>query len=175
MNSPIRRVLSTRQLTRDATTLAAKTNDLESYKLELMNLEESKGQPDYIAQIDDFVADAGALTLDRILEYSGADDLLKTRIRLFQLKSELADLEEFKDTPDYSAYVQLAISEAPNEVRQALQNEQNLNDEIATALYESFSDTLDEPAENASQVHDKPDSTSTRTAAIMPPNHPGMG
>tara|TARA_R110001592_G_scaffold338233_1_gene625189 strand:- start:10812 stop:12044 length:1233 start_codon:yes stop_codon:yes gene_type:complete len=149
---------------------------LEQQKLTLEDLEHFKGTEDYVRQIDAFVSDAGPLTLDRILEDSGVNDLLKTRINLFQLKGELADLEEFKGTTDYPAYVQLAISEAPSEVRQALRNEQNLNDEVAAALYESFSDTLDDKApEPTNQAQDKPDNSSTQTSAIAPPNHPGIG
>jgi hypothetical protein len=154
-------------LSNEAIMLASKTAELEQRKLSLTDLERYKGTDEYIAKIDEFVAGADEHTVGQLFEGEAVDPEIRTRIGLIYLKKELADLDQFKGTPDYQAFVQQGINDAPESVREALRNEPDLSEAVTVALYEPFSDTLDEAhsleqpietaeADNSVQINLKP-------------------
>ncbi len=131
---------------------ASKVGELEHRLLTLTDLEQFKGTPNYTSKIDDFVASADQATVSDIYNDSNSDPDIRTRIGLHYLRKEIADMEEFKGTPDYPAYIQALIADAPESVREAMRNEADLDETVATALYESFSDTLDKPESGETPV-----------------------
>ena len=65
-------------------------------------------------------------------------------------------MDEFKGTPDYQMYVQMAVDDAPENIREALRNEPNLSEELTTALYEPYTDELEAEKQTAETANADP-------------------
>lgn len=123
--------------------LEKKAGNLEGQKLALGDLENYHG-PDRVKMIDEFIAGASATTLELIAQNSESNPVIASRIGLHNFYEELSSLDSFKGTPDYQMYVQIAVDDAPDSVRELLRTETHLSEELATALYKPYSDELDE-------------------------------
>jgi hypothetical protein len=130
--------------------------ELELKNLELSDLDQYKGTDQYHTKVDEFIAGASAATIELIANDPASDPALVERIGLHNFYEELSYLEDVKGTPDYQMYVQMAVDDAPESVRDTLRNEPNLSEELATALYQPYSDELDAKEQ-------------TQTAAVEPP------
>lgn len=152
------------------------SSDIEHHEtavLDIVDLEQFKDDPDYHAKIDRFIAGATAATIELIAKDPESDPAVVERIGIHNFYDELSYLDEFKGTPDYQMYVQMAVDDAPESVREALRNEPNLSDELTTALYEPYSDEFDAETQMATA---KADSTTTETPETntAQPNDPAV-
>lgn len=144
---------------RGARTAADKTEGLEQRKLTLEDLDQFKGTDEYTAKIDKFIASADPHTLLKILTDPERNPEVEVRIQLKNFKSDLSQLDQFKGSEDYEMYVQMAVDDAPEAVREALRKEPDLDEAIVAALYEPYSDTIDKP-DKSSQPPSEPSSIS---------------
>jgi len=130
-------------LAREAIDAAEKNEDVEQRLLTLEDLDQFKGTDEYAAKIDEFIASADVATIERLADDPTTDPTVIERIGLHNFYDELSYLDDFKGTPDYQMYVQMAVDDAPESVRDALRREPDLSEEIQTALYEPYSDELE--------------------------------
>lgn len=118
---------------------ASAVGDVENRILSFEDLEQYKGRPEYTERADEFIAGADERTVSALYNDPSTDADIKVRIGLAYLKSELAEWEEFKGTPDYTAYLEVSISNASEPVRKALAMEADLAPEVKSLLHTSKS------------------------------------
>jgi hypothetical protein len=128
--------------TNEAIAAADKTEGLEQRMLTLEDLEQYKRTDEYTARIDEFIENADPEIISQELK-DNPDSEISARIGLRNFYEDLSFLDEYKGTDDYQMYVQMAVDDAPESVREALRNEPNLNEELTTALYKPYSDETD--------------------------------
>jgi len=146
-----RGVVSVADASKDAETLkkiddlVKKGSDTDAIERRVMTLEglTSYDGPDRISKIDAFLETVDEVTLDALKLDDNIPDDLKVRIGILECHRQIALLSDCKGTPDYQMYVSEAVNDLPEAVRDALRNEPELSAELTTALYGSFSDTLD--------------------------------
>lgn len=155
--------------------------ELEQRMLTLEDLQQYKSTDEYVSKIDEFIAGADVATLERLVDDPGTNPTVVERIGLHNFYDELSYLNDFKGTPDYQMYVQMAVDDAPESVRDALRKEPDLNEELATALYEPYSDEMD-AEEQIETANVESETTKTpQTGSDEPTNHdlaskpPSMG
>lgn len=133
----------------------------------LEGLADYKGA-DRIQKIDDFIKNAGHDLLSKIENDPTTNDEIKTRIGVMNLKTELAEIEaELQGAPELAEEINFAIANAPDNVREALANEENLSPVVTSALYKPFSDTLDK--KEISDLALGSNTTAATTPATKPP------
>ena len=128
------------------------SREVEHHERKILTLEDLaqyKGTALYQSKVDEFLTDSDPEIITKIANDPAADEILRNRAGVADLKRQIESLEQFKETPDYATYLKMAIEDVPAEVRASLRNEPDLSEELTAALYQPFSDTLDAQTETA--------------------------
>ncbi|MBI1208195.1 MAG: hypothetical protein GC191_13030 [Azospirillum sp.] len=118
-------------------------SELRLLKLELKAQVSAGPSAETTARIDGLIASLDQNTLDAIAFADEINPLVQTRVGVLQIKRQVAALDVLKGTGEYAETVGMIISEAPEHVREALRAEPGIDPELANALYQPFSETLD--------------------------------
>lgn len=166
--------------TKDLIQVTSDIEDLEQRRLALEDLAQYKGTPEYVEKIDEFIENSAAKTLMGLMTDLDGDPDIQIRIGLRNLKAELAEWDEYKGTPDYTTYIEISVSEAPEAVREALKNDPDLDEKVVAALYKPYSDTMDKPDEDdlkSVMVDDEKETEVSVASAQRNPSasSPGLG
>lgn len=154
----------------EAKQAASKAEDLEERLVELID----KGQTGHIDEVNKLLSEAEEDVLSEVVNNPDKYPEISTRVALAALKEQLSYLDGYKGTPEYQQFVEIALSTVSDEVKEALRNEPDLDEELVAALYEPYSDELE--AKGKTEPQGAPENETTKVATVIPPgNHPGMG
>ncbi|WPZ34518.1 hypothetical protein T8K17_25250 [Thalassobaculum sp. OXR-137] len=132
--------------------------------LELVRLAKAEPSAEALAEIDGFIASLDEASLDALVYDTDTDPLIQTRAGILQVKRQLATLDDLKGTSAYVDSVEMIVSDMPEKVREALRMEPGLDDQLASSMYRSFSETLDQEVE-----HGTLESPRASPTSVFPP------
>lgn len=130
-------------LRRENTSIA---KDIREEELEIFDLEGLKNSHEEgsLNEVDRFLEAAGSAAQVKMLEDPKVAPEIKDRIQVVQLKEILKEIErDLGGTPDLIIEVRGVIEGAPENIREALLQEDGLSPEILNAMYKSHAETLD--------------------------------
>lgn len=127
-----------------------KIDDYEDQLSENDDMVNGQDQESRIEHIDSFIMNADTQTIEELLLDPATDPMVISRIRLMNLKNEIDILDQFKGSEDYTAYLDMILSEVDAATLEALRNEPDLDPELAAHLIGSEAETVINESREAS-------------------------